>query len=217
MLVGLYGGTFDPVHLGHLHAALSVKRSLKLAHMRMILAARPGHREAPKVSVEHRWNMLSAACAGTHLCADDMEVVRHGRSYTIDTLEAYRHLHPQHLPCWVLGQDAFATLPSWHRWRELTNLCNLIVVERPGQLTPESAQVNEYCRQYERPALVATKVGQIVRLRLKMKDISSTVVRSKIAAGEAWQQLLATPVSTYISQHRLYCGNRDQSLQEIPI
>ena len=129
MLVGLYGGTFDPVHVGHTHAALAVKDALQLEQVRMVLAARPGHRGAPHSEAGHRWAMLCLACeqhAG--LVADNTELLRAGHSYTVATVAAVRAADPTAVPCWILGQDAFATLPTWHRWRELLNYCNLVVV-----------------------------------------------------------------------------------------
>ena len=204
-LIGLYGGTFDPVHVGHLHAALTVKRALDLSEVRMVLAARPGHRGAPAGHADHRWRMLCLACAEQPgLVADDVELRRPGHSYTIDTLSAIRRQEPDAVPCWILGQDAFATLPIWHRWQELLNACNLIVIERPGDVRAEPSPVRQLCADHEVNEFNPSQIGQIYRLGEPMLEVSATQIRQKIAAGEPVENLLAPPVYTYIKQHRLY-------------
>jgi nicotinate-nucleotide adenylyltransferase len=205
MLVGLYGGTFDPVHVGHIHAARSALEALQLDEVRLILAARPGHRGAPTSDVAHRWAMLCLACAEhTDLVADDTELLREGKSYTVATVAAVREADPQAVPCWILGQDAFATLPIWHRWRELLDYCNLIVLTRPGDLRPEPAALQALSVEHECSRFDTTQVGQIWRLKLPMKEVSATEIRRKLAANEGVENLLAAPVYTYIRQHRLY-------------
>ena len=211
MLVGLYGGTFDPVHLGHIHAALVAKQELCLSQVRMVLAARPGHRVEPHASSQHRWEMLRLACAEHGgLIPDAVELQRKGMSYTIDTVEA---LHVAgDIPCWILGQDAFATLPAWHRWQALMNFCNLVVVSRPGDVREEPREVKRLCDAHEVHRFASDAVGQVYRLRAPMLEISATQVRAllcsrqdeKLTANEATQDLLADPVCTYITQYQLY-------------
>ena len=204
-LVGLYGGTFDPVHVGHIHAALTVKQILDLAEVRLVLAARPGHRGAPAGEAEHRWRMLCLACAEhPGLVADDVELKRPGHSYTIDTVTAIRAQDPGVVPCWILGQDAFATLPVWHRWQDLLSVCNLIVIERPGDMRSEPAQVQQLCARHEVETFDPQRTGQVYRLHAPMKEVSATAIRNKLAAGGRVGDLLAPPVYTYIKQHRLY-------------
>lgn len=203
MLIGLYGGTFDPVHRGHIHVAQVVKHELNLAQIRMVLAARPGHREDPHAPVEHRWAMLQLACAEHEgLIADDIELQRRGISYTIDTVS---EIHARgDIPCWILGQDAFATLPSWHRWQALLDVCNLVVVIRPGDERDEPEALQNLCRQHEVTSFDASRVGQIFRLQAPMLEISATQVREQLATQGASPHLLADPVYTYITQHKLY-------------
>lgn len=204
-LIGLYGGTFDPVHVGHLHAASTVKRALDLTEVRLVLAARPGHRGAPAGEAAHRWQMLCLACAEqSGLVADDMELKRPGHSYTIDTVTAIRRQESDAVPCWILGQDAFATLPIWHRWQELLDVCNLVVIERPGDVRAEPPAVRQLCADHEVREFEPARIGQIYRLRAAMLEVSATQIRRKIAAGESVEDLLAPPVYTYIRQHSLY-------------
>jgi nicotinate-nucleotide adenylyltransferase len=203
VLVGLYGGTFDPVHRGHTHAALSVADLLALPVVRMVLAARPGHRGQPTAEVDHRWRMLELACAESErLVADACELNRQGKSYTIDTVSEARAQGD--VPCWILGQDAFATLPIWHRWQELMNQCNLIVTDRPGDRRQEPGQVVDLCRRHEVGRLDVSCVGQIIRVDLPMQPISATQVRNRIRYGLDVQHLLAPAVCTYIRAHGLY-------------
>lgn len=210
MLIGLYGGTFDPVHLGHTHAALSVKQVLDLHEVRLVLAARPGHRGAPASDVQDRWRMLCLACAQTPgLVADDSELHRQGKSYTIDTLAALRASDAAVVPCWILGQDAYATLPVWHRWRSLLDFCNLVVVERPGDERPEPQEVQDLSAAFEVERFDRGRIGQIYRVRAPMKEISATDIRARLAAGKTVEHLLAAPVYTYITQHRLYASTEN--------
>ena len=114
MRIGLYGGTFDPVHLGHIHAALAVKHDLQLDHVRMVLSARPGHRDQPNTANTHRWKMLKLACdEHSALVADDTELQRPGYSYAIDTLQHFRARYPREQLCWIMGMDSYLTLPTW--------------------------------------------------------------------------------------------------------
>ncbi|XOV83391.1 MAG: nicotinate-nucleotide adenylyltransferase [bacterium] len=205
MLVGLYGGTFDPVHLGHLHAARAAREELDLARVHLILSARPGHRAAPAGDTEHRWQMLKLACAASPgLVADDSEIRRSGFSYTIDTLMDWVENHPRALPCWIMGQDAFATLPIWHRWSELTQWCNIIVLGRPGDERPEPDEVRQLCQQCEVKVMDRSRIGQIYRVHRAMLEVSATDVRERVKNGEQVKHLLADPVYTYIKQHHLY-------------
>jgi len=210
MLIGLYGGTFDPVHLGHTHAALSVKQALDLDEVRMVLAARPGHREPPVCDVADRWRMLCLACAEClGLVADDAELHRQGKSYTIDTVSSLRASNPAMVPCWILGQDAYATLPVWHRWRSLLEHCNLVIVERPGDERAEPQEVQSLNATNEVQRFNKARIGQIYRVHLPMKEVSATDIRARLAAGKPVEHLLAAPVSTYITQHRLYASTEN--------
>ncbi len=204
-MIGLYGGTFDPVHNGHIHAALQVQQALSLRQIRLVLAARPGHRQPPRADVEHRWQMLRLAVAEhAVLAADDSEVKRRGHSYTIDTLQEFNARQPGDVPVWIIGQDAFATLDSWHRWRELMDCCNLAVVDRPGDARAEPPSVQQMWRTHGVRRLEHGKIGQIVRLSLPMQQVSATEIRRKVACGEPFEHLLAGPVCTYIRRHGLY-------------
>jgi nicotinate-nucleotide adenylyltransferase len=212
-LIGLYGGTFDPVHLGHLHAGRSVCAELGLTRLRLLLSARPGHRDAPSAPAAARWAMLCLACAEhPMLVPDDLEILRAARqaapSYTVDTLLALRRAHPDAPVLWVIGSDALAGLPTWHRWRAVPELAHLVVLQRPGAVLPQTGPVGELlaARRVETaaPELRSAPAGAIVVLELEMLPISATAVRDALTAGAPVDKLLPPAVNTYIQQHRLY-------------
>ncbi|MEZ5560872.1 MAG: nicotinate-nucleotide adenylyltransferase [Pseudomonadales bacterium] len=213
-MICLFGGTFDPVHLGHLHGARAVCAALHLEQIHLVLSSRPGHRGAPGASVSERWDMLVLACADdSRLCPDDREVRRAESgarpSYTIDTLEALRAEHPAEALLWVLGRDAFNGLSSWHRWGELLDLCHLVVLERPGaSIAPDVEVARLYAARRVR-SLPAAPAGAILPLEAPLQDISATAIRRALAAGEPAAHLLPAAVYTYITDHGLYGAMRD--------
>ena len=136
-LIGFLGGTFDPIHNGHLHAGRTAAALLNLERVHLVLAARPAHRAQPSTTIAQRWAMLELAVAGdTVLVADDREVRRDASSYTVETLEELRAERGVHAPLvWLLGWDAYRSLPTWRRWQELLELAHLAVLRRPGSET----------------------------------------------------------------------------------
>jgi len=208
-LICLFGGTFDPVHLGHLHAALSVCEAFSLERVNLLLSARPGHRAPPVATMAHRWRMLEIACEqDPRLCADDREVRRAVRlarpSYTVETLEEIRRDAPTEPILWVVGSDAYQDLLGWHRWEAIFELAHLVVLQRPGEplvLPALLAAVTQARRAAGRPAGPA---GDVLFLDLPMRPISATAVRAALAAGETTDDLLPVAVYTYISEHNLY-------------
>lgn len=216
-MICLFGGTFDPVHAGHVHAAGAVSDALALAKIHMLLSARPGHRDEPGASVDQRWRMLELACADDpRLYPDDTEVRRARRlgrpSYTVETLEEYRRQAPDAVLVWVVGSDAYRDLGTWHRWREVFELCNLLVLNRPGaplQLSGELAAITQARRLSGAPGEPA---GGVLVLDAPMRDVSATRIRQALRAatpaGErfsaAVEDLLPPAVYTYIKQHQLY-------------
>ena len=132
--IGIFGGTFDPIHYGHLRLAQEIAESLRLAEIRLIPGGTPPHRAAPQVSSQQRLEMVRLAAAGNPLfTVDDREVKRSGPGYTIETLTELRREAGATQPlCVLLGADAFLELATWHRWHELFGLAHLIVAHRPG-------------------------------------------------------------------------------------
>lgn len=210
-MIALFGGTFDPVHLGHLHAAHRVADRLGVKPVRLVLSARPSHRDVPGASLEDRWRMLELAVQGDRaLVADDMELARTGPSYTVETLEVLRAREGDTVPIvWVLGWDAYRLLPSWHRFRDVLELAHLVVVRRPGQdraLDETMTELTQACAVQAVGELDRWPAGCVLRITESMLPISSTLVRTRIAAGEAADDLLPPAVWTYIKSHNLYGG-----------
>ena len=206
VMICLFGGTFDPVHNGHLHAARTAAGFLGCP-ARLVLAARPPHRPAPAASAEDRWAMLRAACAGMpELVPDDSEFRRPHPGYTVDTLERVRRRHPGKPVFWVVGMDAFRDLGTWHRWREVFDLAHLLLLNRPGAVLDQPARaVYEELRLDETPVSAA---GGILRLEAPMLDVSASAIRLSVAEGRPVPHLLPNGVEAYIRRNGLYAGDR---------
>ena len=142
--IGLFGGTFDPIHFGHLRPAFELCQALKLAEVRFMPAGSPPHRSPTLANAELRLAMVKAAVAGEKsFVVDDREVRRSGASYSVDTLTELRAEFPDRSLCLMLGMDAFLGLPNWHRWREILDLAHVVVWHRPGWKAPEKGPLGE--------------------------------------------------------------------------
>jgi len=217
--VALLGGTFDPVHYGHLRFADAVRRALGLAEVRLVPARDPPHRESPMASASDRLAMLKLAVAEfPGLVVDERELHREGKSYTVDTLTALRREFPARPLLLLLGADAFRGLPTWHRWRELFDLAHLVVVERPGVdleaglPAPLLAVLRE--RLVAAPeSLLSRRAGAILRQPIAPLDVSATEIREHLAGGpgaaEMNRGLLPPAVLAYIDLHHLYRPRSD--------
>jgi nicotinate-nucleotide adenylyltransferase len=204
-LICLYGGTFDPIHNGHLHAARTVCDNLQLTQLRLVLSARPSHREDTGANVEQRWEMLNLACdQDPRLVPDDREIHRHGPSYTVETLEALRVEYPDQPIGWVIGWDAYRLLTSWYRWQRVAELANLVIVQRPGHVSVLDEDMRDFTNRRRVTALRGEKFGSVLILEQEMLAISAAQVRALLLSGKTADHLLPGAVGTYISRHNLY-------------
>ena len=208
--IGVLGGTFDPVHFGHLRPALELLETLDLAEVRLIPCGQPPHRKPPRATAAARLAMLELAVANQPgLRVDPRELERPGPSYMVDTLASLRAefgTTPLYL---LLGSDAFLGLPDWHRWQELPQLAHLVVMHRPGwalddDLAAPLAQLVDTRRVYEAAALAAQPAGNILLVPVTPLDISATAIRALIGAGRSPRYLLLDTVWEYIRAHGLY-------------
>jgi len=215
--VALLGGTFDPVHNGHIGFAEDVRRALALPEVRLVPAGDPPHRGGPAASGQDRVAMLRLAVAGHRgLVVDPREVARAGKSYTVLTLEELRQEAPLRPLLLLVGADAFLGLPTWHRWREVFGLAHVVVASRPGvALAPVGELAAEWkARIKDRPDLLfSSPAGSIYEQAIAPLPISATAIRAQLARGadgrDAVRSLLPPAVLRYIDQHFLY-SNRAQ-------
>ena len=204
--MGLIGGTFDPVHYGHLDAADSARLALGLDEVAFIPAHVPPHRPArPRASAFHRFALLALALAGrSGYRASDIELAREGPSFTIDTL---RDLHrrgwsPAQL-FFIIGADAFAEIATWHQYPAVLDAAQFVVMARPGNRLDSPPWAPELRRRI-RPAGENGELPAIHLVDAKTRDISSSQVRARIAGGETIADLVPAAVADYIAAHQLY-------------
>jgi nicotinate-nucleotide adenylyltransferase len=209
--LGILGGTFDPIHHGHLRLALECREQLQLDEVRLVPVHTPPHREAPLATPEQRLRMAELAVRGAPgLAVDDLEIRRGGQSYTIDTLRALRASLGERPVCLLIGLDAFRALHRWQQWTALLDFAHLVVAQRPGaQPRIEDPELKPVIRRHgtdDMARLHATPGGAIIRIKSPLLDISSTRIRAAIAAGASVRYLLPVPVIDYIETQKIYAG-----------
>ena len=207
--VGLLGGTFDPIHHGHLALARVAQGTLQLKEIRFLPAARPPHRpDSPRASEYHRVEMIRravAGCAGWEVC--DLDLRRDGPSYTFDTLSA---LHQEGLSplqiFFITGVDAFAEIATWHRYPAVLDAAHFAVVTRPGfSLASLRARLPSLAARFAAPRDVAdSSTPLIVLIEADTPDVSSTEIRRRARQGESLEGFVPPAVAAYISHHHLY-------------
>lgn len=207
--LALLGGTFDPVHVGHLRAAIEAREALAADEIRLLPCALPAHREQPEVGAEQRLQMLQAAVAGIQgLRCDDRELRRSGPSFTYDTLVSVRAEIGSARPLvLVLGADAFAGLPGWHRWRELTSLAHIAVLTRPdahGLIDPRLEELLATAGCSDTMDLRRSAQGRVLRLQIPPLPVSSTLVRERLRGGRSVRFLVPDAVLGLIESHGWY-------------
>ena len=206
-LIGLFGGTFDPVHYGHLRAALEVCQSLKLKELRFIPAGQPVHRPAPIASAAHRIAMLELAIAEIlQFTIDKREINSAEPSYTVNTLLSLRQELPHAALCLLVGVDAFAAITTWHRWQDILMLAHLIVLQRPGFTLPSSDAVGGLLAHQisDKKELAKATHGAIWVETITPLAISSTLIRNQLAIGNIPYFLLPQSVINYSKEHQIY-------------
>lgn len=206
-MIGILGGTFDPVHCGHLRTALEVAEYFGLADMRLIPGKVPPHRAQPVASPEQRLAMLQLAVAGEQcLRIDGRELHRAGFSYTFDTLVSLRQELGDECPIlFTLGFDAFLHFQSWYRWQDILQLAHLVVVHRPGYSLPSAGWYSAWLGTNAQE-LSVMPAGKIYPLAVTALEISATDLRKRLKNGRNPRYLLPDSVLDHIKTHQLYCG-----------
>ncbi|MGE5491175.1 MAG: nicotinate-nucleotide adenylyltransferase [Actinomycetota bacterium] len=209
--LGIFGGTFDPIHFGHLRLAEEAMDHLGLSAVLWIPAGQPPHRGTPRVTARHRMDMVQLAIGDNPAFQlDPSEVEADRPSYTVPTLERLRAEYGRERSLLLLvGADAFAGLPSWHRWRDLFELAHIGVAHRPGFPVESSGLPAELAEQFEtrrvdRAGLEDRPAGGIATFPMTQLAISATQIRQLLAEGRSPRYLLPGAVLDYIETNRLY-------------
>ncbi len=205
-MIGVLGGTFDPVHLGHLRLALELSEQLNFEQVRFIPCGQPPHRAAPQADVETRAALLGATLTPPFVL-DRRELDRAGPSYTVDTLGSLRAEYPHTPLCLIVGMDSYARLPTWSRWTEIIALAHLVVVARPGTLPPDHPALNTFAVAHatrQPSALHHNLAGSLWFAPVVGLDISATRIRAALAAGRSARFLVPDAVCDLIARQGLY-------------
>jgi nicotinate-nucleotide adenylyltransferase len=208
--IGLFGGTFDPVHLAHLRTAEEVREALALDRVELVLAGTPPHKTpGTQAAVEQRRRMLELAIAGNpHLAINLSELERHGPSYSIDTIRAVQTREPGAALTFIVGADAFAAIATWKDYGSLFTRCDFCVISRPGARDGELpiAVENAFCYEPNRGVYVH-RSGSLLRfLPVTALMISASDIRQRCATGRSIRYLVPSAVADYIASHGLYTG-----------
>ena len=208
-LVGIFGGSFDPVHHGHLRTLVDLEEALGFDQLRLMPAHQSPHKEQPGATNAQRLTMLKLAVTGhDHWLIDERELQRGGASYTVDSLqELHRELGDDSHLCLIMGTDAFAAFDRWHQWQTILNLAHIVVVQRPGEHLPDSGQVAELVEQRSAESvdqLRQQQSGLVLQQTLTPIDISATDIRQRVTAGSSIRYLVPDAVWNMIQEQHLY-------------
>jgi nicotinate-nucleotide adenylyltransferase len=210
--IGILGGTFNPIHFGHLRLAEELADALQLEQVRFIPAANPPHKDTPAISAPQRAEMVKLAIADNdRFVLDDRELLRTGASYTIDTLQSLRNeLGATASITLLMGSDAFTKFDTWHRWQEIINLCHIALVQRPqlgGNNTTLSKTLETFLHNHYSENcddIHALPAGIVTMRQLTALDISSTAIRQALKCKDSVRYLMPDNVIDYIKSHQLY-------------
>lgn len=208
--IGVFGGTFDPVHYGHLRTAFEMLQALRFDEVRFIPCGDPPHRGETFASATERLEMVKVAVAGqAGFVVDDRELRRDGPSYSIDTLIALREEFPERSLGLILGMDAFLGLPRWHRWSEILAVAHIIVAHRPGWKAPDMGPLGDLlteCGTHRVDDLHRATSGRVHIHAVTQLEISSTEIRELVEAGRDPRFLMPDAVREVIAESGCY-GN----------
>ncbi|MEE8237428.1 MAG: nicotinate-nucleotide adenylyltransferase [Gammaproteobacteria bacterium] len=207
--IGIFGGTFDPIHYGHLRTALEVLQRLSLTKVCFVPCADPPHRDAATVAgASTRLDMVRAAVADqSSFVVDDREFKREGPSYSVDTLGSLRSEYPAASLCLLMGMDSFLGLPDWYHWEEITALAHIVVAHRPGWRVPEDGALGELLRERgtdDVASLHDSMCGRVFVTPVTQLEISATQLRASLNAGVDPKFLMPNSVRRIIIESGCY-------------
>jgi nicotinate-nucleotide adenylyltransferase len=206
--MGIFGGTFDPIHFGHLRTAFEMLQALRFGEVRFMPCGSPPHRGTPIADAALRLRMVRVATEGQHgFVVDDRELQREGPSYSVDTLTALRSEYPLTPLALMIGMDAFLGLPKWYHWREILQLAHIVVAHRPGWRAPDMGPLGELLADrgtHRIGDLHQARSGQIYIHDVTQLEISSTEIRELVAAGRDPRFLMPDSVRAVIEESGCY-------------
>lgn len=212
-LTALFGGTFDPIHYGHLLPVIALAKEVRLNHVSLLPNHIPPHKSQPEATTNQRLEMLRLATEDYPILSVDTREITQARlerpSYTIETLQAWRSENgiDQGL-AFILGQDSLLSLPTWNNWQTLLDYCHLLICRRPGYAeTPDDEKLNAWISQHQTKNsldLHQNPHGFIYFANTPLEDISATEIRNKISTGQDCNSLLPLKVWHYIKSQHLY-------------
>lgn len=206
--MGVFGGTFDPVHYGHLRTAFEMLQALDFSMVRFVPCGDPPHRGTTFASAEQRLRMVKAATSNQDgFQVDDREILRDGPSYSIDTLLSLREEFPTCSLGLIVGMDAFLGLPGWHRWEEILDVAHIIVAHRPGWKAPDIGPLGDLITEFGTHRIDDLHValnGRIHIHAVTQLEISSTEIRDLVAAGRDPRFLMPDAVRDEIATSGCY-------------
>lgn len=209
-LCAIYGGTFDPIHYGHLNSVEALAKEAALHQITIMPNNVPPHRPQPEANSQQRKAMVELAIADNPLFRlDARELERSTPSYTVETLEQVRSEQGLLQPlAFIIGQDSLLSLQRWHRWENLLSLCHLLVCQRPGySISMDTAEQQRWLDSHSTASvddLHAAPAGKIYLAQTPMYDISATTIRHRLAQNLLCDELVPAPVLAFIQQHNLY-------------
>ncbi|MBT5862370.1 MAG: nicotinate-nucleotide adenylyltransferase [Gammaproteobacteria bacterium] len=212
--MGIFGGTFDPIHYGHLRTAFEMLQALRFEEVRFIPCGDPPHRGITYADAELRYRMVDAAIKGQEgFLSDDRELRREGPSYSIDTLTDLREEFPERSLGLIVGMDAFLELPKWHRWDEILNFAHIVVAHRPGWRAPDIGELGNLITEngtHRVDDLHEVTHGRIHIHAATQLDIASTEIRDLVATGRDPRFLMPDAVRDVIKQTNLYMSETNE-------
>ena len=212
--IGIFGGTFDPIHYGHLRTAFEMLKALRFDEVRFIPCGNPPHRGITYADAELRYRMVDAAIKGQEgFLSDDRELRREGPSYSIDTLTGLREEFPERSLGLIVGMDAVLELPKWHRWDEILNFAHIVIAHRPGWRAPDIGALGNLIAEngtHRVNDLHEVTHGRIHIHAVTQLEIASTEIRDLVAAGRDPRFLMPDAVRDVIKQTNLYMSETNE-------